>query len=980
MINFYKLYTGHLKSSKRVLLIASIGLICALTIVSSTNYYFDTSKQLVIEDYLKSNSFNGNQADNSFTLNGNLDSYNQSMKDLANSINKTKNEFNINYFKSIVIHPAVANLMTPVGYYGQSIPNQVNMEGNSSVLVTQLTPTYEQDINQLISTNPMMSNSKLPTEGNGNATIPKAFVVMIGYYSSTPSAIVNITNSQITLYNLFGNSGVKLDITGVAGMNLNDYYCNSGPCVKNPNADKYANIKEFFYATNNQGAQAAIFVPNLQNFLNYLKTNEPANESSYNPHSMNYGITMDFDYSKIDPYSASSIITNINQFNQALQDRLINLNEFSSISYNFNSEGLFQSIQGAITGFIFGLFLVSIPILIATIFVINYSFGLINKNVVQQIGVYKTRGGGSWLMFMFQLIDNVIIIVLSILVALIAGVPLAMLTLKTNYLLSFNYPAPSYYVLNYQAVTSLLVYVSIALIIIVNLRRVKRLSQMSITETENTTDKEDPFWKRHYLDVWLFGFGMVMYTIFYELVKSPNTASLLGLFVIILSILLIPTPFAIVIGLILLVNRIVPVFLNKIGTVLWERTGDLLAFSFKNVIRHRQASTRAVMLISILIAFIIFFYALPYSSLVSNEQNLFYQYGAQGNAQFGPDGYNSTTLSIIQENFSQYLTGFTPYVILSAGNPGSGNTIMLVNTSTYLKTAYLNFDLGLTKGINKDFQNLKINSSNFSNLNVLIDSNSLNNRKASIGSNITISGKPTNLGLHIIDSFHHWPVVEYNSYFQSNQLYGIGDISYYTSYLNENLNNTPLNSVQSQGVLFNFKDGVNQSVVSGWITGNTSLSNFYLESISQEQYYSGVQFRLQIGQVNNDVLMTLVIAVIVFTMFAYLQLNERRKELFTERALGMKLHQTAMLFFIETIILSITSIILGIVVGFFLMELIALFMGSPLQSYPTYQLVFPVDLIIMTNALILLCSILVSIIPAIYVWKKQDISKSFGEV
>ncbi len=302
-------------------------------------------------------------------------------------------------------------------------------------------------------------------------------------------------------------------------------------------------------------------------------------------------------------------------------------------------------------------------------------------------------------MFLFQVIDNVLIIALSVFIALVAGVPLSFLVLRTNYLLSFQYAPPSYFILNFQAVFTLLIYMGIGLTLLVNLRRIKRLSQISIVETENPSEKDEPFWKRHYLDVILFGFGMTIYIIFYEIIRNPTT-SIPPAFIIILSILVLPAPFALIIGLILIINRFIPLILNKIGTVLWDWTGDLLAFSFKNVIRHKQASTRAVMLITILISFMVFLYALPYSSVVNNETNLYFQDGAEGNGIFNSNTYNATSLKVIQDNFSQYLTSFTPYFILTLNSQGEMTysqpnfyQLLLVNTSTYLKTAYLNFDL-----------------------------------------------------------------------------------------------------------------------------------------------------------------------------------------------------------------------------------------------------------------------------------------------
>ena len=77
-------------------------------------------------------------------------------------------------------------------------------------------------------------------------------------------------------------------------------------------------------------------------------------------------------------------------------------------------------------------------------------------------------------------------------------------------------------------------------------------------------------------------------------------------------------------------------------------------------------------------------------------------------------------------------------------------------------------------------------------------------------------------------------------------------------------------------------------------------------------------------------------------------------------------------------ILSMTSLILGLGVGIFLMELLAGVLFNPTQTYPGYQVIIPLDIISITVVLVLVSSILVSVLPAYYV-TKQDISKSFGE-
>ena len=305
------------------------------------------------------------------------------------------------------------------------------------------------------------------------------------------------------------------------------------------------------------------------------------------------------------------------------------------------------------------------------------------------------------------------------------------------------------------------------------------------------------------------------------------------------------------------------------------------------------------------------------------------------------------------------------------------SAILFVNTTTYAQAAYLNFDLGLRNDLAKDLNNLKmVNISDPSFIYLLVNQQTLENRKTSIGQNISIIGQTSTLKAQIVDSFRNWPILRYR--YGGSSLSGIADINFFLQDKNQSLSNTPFSNINEQGILFNFKDGVNQTLIASWIEGNTSITITSMTAEDQKQFYTGLQFRLTVGQINNDVLMVIAITVIVLIMFAYLQLTERKKEIFTERAIGMKLQQLASLFFIETIILSLTSVFLGLGVGFFLMELLALLIFNPDQSYPAFEIIFPNELILVTIMLIMALSIIVSVIPAYYV-TKQDISKSFGE-
>ena len=122
--------------------------------------------------------------------------------------------------------------------------------------------------------------------------------------------------------------------------------------------------------------------------------------------------------------------------------------------------------------------------------------------------------------------------------------------------------------------------------------------------------------------------------------------------------------------------------------------------------------------------------------------------------------------------------------------------------------------------------------------------------------------------------------------------------------------------------------------------------------------------------------MTFVITIIVLIMFSYLQLSERKRELYTERALGMKLKQISVLFFIETMVLMLTAVVLGTSLGVLLMQMLSLFITQS-NTYPIYAIILPIDLIGLTNLILVILSLLASLIPAYYV-SKQDISKGFA--
>lgn len=106
-----------------------------------------------------------------------------------------------------------------------------------------------------------------------------------------------------------------------------------------------------------------------------------------------------------------------------------------------------------------------------------------------------------------------------------------------------------------------------------------------------------------------------------------------------------------------------------------------------------------------------------------------------------------------------------------------------------------------------------------------------------------------------------------------------------------------------------------------------------------------------------------------------MQLNERKRELYTETALGMKLWQASLLFFVENIILLLSGIFIGTILGSFFMQKIVVYL-TKVSQIPPYEVIIPWNVILETYTALVILEIVSAVVPAYYV-SKQDISKSF---
>ena len=982
MRNFFTIYYGYFKNSKKIILISIIGLTCALGLISSSVLYIDNSKSEISNRIINSTS----NSDYDIAIDYSINYPYINTIDFANTVNKfaqnLSNNLDVNIFSNLELTYSASQFFTT-----QKSPTVNPLTKlaliNNSVVIVELNPALKQDLEGFLSNN---SSFNL-VDSNSNSNITQAFALQsdallttnpnINFYQHT-----NLINKSLTKVYLGGSVTTQtflFNITGV-GKLITTYSFNTktNTYTLNDQLNKYSALKSLILS--NEPIETFLFVNNITRFLYSMNLNYDSL-----PHfTADGGYKINFN--KIDVLLLSSKLSAISLFQVGLQNKIVNSNYFAyhesynpSIKVTFATESVYQSITSTTNLILYYIVLYSFPILIVALFMVSYSFGLIYKKQMEIIAIYRTRGLPRLFVLAIALGDLVLVAVLSALLSYILGFPIAALATKSNFLLSFNNQPQAdlfnIFLTNLTAVMEILTVCSIIFSILVNFFKILHLLNTPIEITQNPNELSEPFWKRFYLDFLLFFYGIISYEIVNYFISNPDYAQKTTSIAYIILSLGIPSPFFIVFGLLLIVMRIIPVVINWLGTKLWISKGNLLAFTLKDLVRYSQTSTKAIILIASLISFIFIFYTVPVSQVNYIQQTSLFDTGAEGVLQITNFESNLTYIremiynisSILNSNFSNSLTAYSPFYSVVINNIGiSSYNFIFINSSNYVQASEINlFQTGLRNDISKDFSALRSENNS-----VLI------NKKASALRGIGINDKlyiPINdyqtIKLPVVDIFNEWPAT--SKYSWDTGLYAIADMNVYINAPVNSYQNSAFSKINNFGFYLNFKNGLNRTIIAQnleKVFGSTVKLSY--NSISDWNVIDGLIIQFQIGQININVLLSLIIVLLILVMFSYMQLYEKKDELQTLRSLGLNALQTNYLFLIELGILIILGLILGCLVGTFLIQLLTIFMSQG-NTIPSYIVIIPWNLIIVTLIGIILVTIIESVVSSYLIIKRE---------
>ena len=685
------------------------------------------------------------------------------------------------------------------------------------------------------------------------------------------------------------------------------------------------------------------------------------------------------DKTQFDAFSSNSEIYKLQYFLQAIQQNFYIVTSFPDVRSPIHE--LMKEFEATIFGLILTLLLVSLPVVCIALYLVVYPFGLIRQQKQTQIGIIKTRGG-SWSQILGILIGEMMI---STIIAVIVGFLLSLflsdfVMRSTDYLTFLGQTIPL------KASFELLIGLVISGIIfalLLNFVRIVRMSRQQIGETLVPTEVRDPLWKRYYLDVLMFVLGTAAWLILNTLVNpvpgggtfqneqdvhpNPNPSS--NLITLLMLLIGLPAPFLMFFGMIMLIARIFPFLIKKLAVLLWKVEGGINAFAFRNIVSHKQAANRAVLLITLALSFSILASSLVFSLDETQHLKLYYQEGADVSLSTGVT-LNETVFKQLEQNVSHLssISGVYSANYWSGGIIYRNYHFMFVDPTTYAETAFTDSSFKLSSSLPTLITQLTDNSTI-----LLFDGNlKADVSKPQIGENLSIQFKTLNktevLPFRIGGTFHIWPTFYPDSWLDFSTNYwivgslGMFDRLNQSSYLS-NIEGKYLAKVDS----LNYIEETIDTIINE--TGKRPSS----AALAYKEYKTSFERYFQLSILNSDLIICIAVAVIGVVMFSFFTYVDREKEIGVERALGMTRFQTGQSFLLEAATILIFGSVIGYLTGVFFVTMF-LQITQVGQTIPPQVVIYPTKFLVPLIAGILIVAGIGSMLPA-YLATRKDVSR-----
>ena len=549
--------------------------------------------------------------------------------------------------------------------------------------------------------------------------------------------------------------------------------------------------------------------------------------------------------------------------------------------------------------------ILSIPSFILTVLLVSFSMTLINEQRTKYIHLLQYRGLSSPFIALTLVLESIFVTILASIIGILLGLPfyswitssIGFLTFNPNTTLIDPVLTPSTGLVTFIIGVSLCLCTQIKPLLHL-IRSTGEINNFNIIKQRKR--RFGTFRGNFDLFILLQGLlGLIFIswifdTLGYEMILSSAQA-----FFPILFTLLVLSPLFLLLGVLLVLNRLIPLIIHFMKGFFWEKNWKSLAFATRNLMRNLQLTTNTTRIIAVTISFLMILSVLPISLIHFDSDTIYYRTGSDLVIE---------CYDIVEQEELYRKLGKIPKLYVSR----------VLFQSEYYEESQQRISF---LGIEPDFQHVAhwknyYDDSSLKELvaalfdpeasnPIVIDASCAKKEGLKVNASYFVEG----IELTVVGISSYWPG------FFSREQYSHFLITSYSFF--QNLTST----FGGSEIWCKIDPAANQSVVTeqAW---NVSRSL----GIDQEQFKVTAEKIILTDEnnphnafiwtvINLNFLTLLMIIFLIIILFCAIKLTSQLSNIGLSRALGMKLHQVFLIKFIEPMLLFIISGLPGAILG-----------------------------------------------------------------
>lgn len=951
-VNYSQLLAFFIYSNRKSLLINSIGLIIALSCVAEAQIYIDSVQGRIVDDFLEDD--------------GKLDHFDLSVEAVrlikSGSINQSLLESNQNPLYEAMAHTGTSKYLFDevwsIKYRVNAFFPKILPENSYSIRNTTI-HSFSNDLLQDLS--PLMTNdSRIPVNVNE--------VIMLNF-SESMQTFANIAVGSFITARSGSDPGVNktLEIVGVINLDFGDTESETYQKLAQETGNKdLLNVywNDYCFITTNE-----ILYNLLEDYRDFLPSE---GYSRYNTEIIILGRIF-FKRYLINLFAIDDEKAIFSQLYNSMVEQYTELTALST-NINFFLLDVLDLFRVQTLEMITFLLLFSLPIIGIALFLVIYSFGLIKQKKNITIGLLKSKGLSIKEITSFLIFEKVFELLITIPVAFFIAIPLSIIGLSSDDFLSFG-NTEFHIIINAPKIFLILIVVGILFSFLVNFRYFSSFIKSEVLTITKPIEskKTEAFWKKNYIDILILTIGCIGFFLLY---LGAVSSDLPGEAYTLVHFIGVPSPFFLIIGSSMFVARLFPRFLQLLSNILWRIEGGIISFSVKNMLNHKHAVTRSVILIMLTASFGAVALTIP-ATLDNHYYHMAEYYtGADIFVRYEEDKSVSgryPELENIMSNIQEF-EEYSPIVIQNRFARNAHYLMMGIDLTNYDQVAFSGENYKLSDTLTNLMEELTQEDS------ILLRTTDMNRMSKKIGETITLQSKFYNYTsgrdevmsqkqLTIVGSFKYWPnLVTFETTDVEDGIFFVGNIS-----IAKDLEETLTETKTEYGYYIRTIPETDIQNIAQELLETTNLEvNNVVDN--KKDYVDSSIWYVFLGVLNTNIVIAFLTASISIVMFAYNQIIGREKEIGIEKALGMDFNQSFRLIFTEGILLMGFGLILGAILGL-IISITYMFVVTIRNLIPPFLMIYPVNYISMMLLGFAIITTIGSAIPA-YLSTKIEVDKA----